>query len=74
MHINLSGKVEPTSTISPFFMLTYSSEYVLLPKKVHFKGRKSEIIIASWSKNVYKKKRGNASKYLLIFTHLLIVV
>lgn len=42
MHINLSGKVEPTSIISPFFMLTYSSEYVLLPKEVHFKGRKSE--------------------------------
>lgn len=33
-HINFSGKVKPRSIISPFFMLVYSSEQVLLPNIV----------------------------------------
>lgn len=34
MHTSFCGKAEPKSIISPFFVLIYSLEYVLLPKYI----------------------------------------
>lgn len=77
MHINFSGKVKPKSIISPFFVLIYSSEQVLLQNTVsrveNLKEWNNHNILVKRKKKCARRRGKYVSKYLLTFTHLLTV-